>query len=218
MRVAILANGDPPSAELARLVTDQHDMLIATDGAAHKAAALGLAPALICGDFDSLDVNAARRQFPASEFVETPDQNLADLEKALLLARERGATEVTLLGASGGRIDHALTAVALLLRYQREIVLVLQHDGSTVRALSGTPDTPGRLCLATRPGDTISLIAFSPANRVSVSGVAWPLEDAPLPVGTHGVSNVAQGDSVNVEVREGVVLICHLFSEQPQIP
>jgi thiamine pyrophosphokinase len=213
MRVVILANGEPPSAAFARAVILQHDLLIATDGAARKAVALGLAPQLICGDFDSLDLEMARTQFPASEFVETPDQDLADLEKALLLARERGATEITLLGAGGGRVDHTLAAVALLVRYQRDMNLVLQHDGSSVRALSGTADTPGRLRLTTRPGDIISLIAFSPANRVSMSGVEWPLEAALLPVGTHGVSNVAQGDSVIVEVYEGVVLICHLVSE-----
>ena len=198
--------------ETARAAAEKHDLLIAADGAAHRAAALGLTPGLICGDFDSVELDVARSEFPNTEFVETPNQNLADLEKALLLARERGATEITLLGAGGGRIDHALTTIALLLRYHGEIALTLRHDGSAVRAVSGTVGTPGNLRLDTRPGDTISLIAFSPANRISLSGVAWPLQNARLPVGTHGVSNVAKNDEVTVEITEGVVLVCHLWA------
>ena len=211
MRVVILANGDPPSADLARTAVARHDLLIATDGAAHKAAAIGIVPALICGDFDSADLERVKLDFPNAELVETPDQNLADLEKALLLALERGATEATILGAGGGRVDHSLTTIALLLRYHGELALTLAHDGSAVRAVSGSAEHPGLLRLLTKPGDTVSLIALSPINRVSLSGVAWPLENERLPVGTHGVSNRATGDSVNVKVREGVVLVCHLY-------
>ena len=138
------------------------------------------------------------------------DQDLADLEKALLLALERGADKITIAGAGGGRIDHTLTAMALLMRYHREAALTLEHDGSRVRALSGSLDDPGRMTLATRPHDTISLIAFAPARAVSLEGVTWPLEDAILPVGTHGVSNSATGTLVTLEIRGGSVLICHL--------
>ncbi len=211
MRAAILANGDPPSVETARAEAERHGLLIATDGAAHRAEALGVTPDIVCGDFDSLDLDAARRAFPDAEFVETPDQDLADLEKALLLARERGATEITLLGAGGGRIDHTLTAIALLLRYHGEVALTLRHVGSAARAVSGTAGARGTLRLAVKPGDTVSLIAFSPENRVSLSGVTWPLDSARLPVGTHGVSNVAKAGEVVVEVVEGVVLVCHLW-------
>jgi thiamine pyrophosphokinase len=212
MRVLILANGDPPSAELARSAARSHDLIVATDGAAHRAAGLGIAPALICGDFDSIDMELAVREFPGAEFVETPNQDLADVEKALLLACDRGATAVTVLGAGGGRIDHALASAALLLRHHGAVELALRHDGATVRALSAQAE-PGRLDLSTRPGDTISLIAFSAENRVSLSGVAWPLDNQPLTVGTHGVSNVAMGERVTALVHVGAVLICHLFTE-----
>jgi thiamine pyrophosphokinase len=208
MRVLILANGDPPSVDLARAEAAAHDLLIAADGAVHKAAALGLSPDLVCGDFDSANVAAARREFPDAEFVETPDQNLADLEKALLLAVERGAAAATILGAGGGRIDHALAAVAVLARYHRDLDLALRYDGSTLRAVSGEPGRAGVLELSTRPGDIVSLIAFAAAGGVTVRGAEWPLEDARLEPGTHGVSNATRGESVTVEVREGLLLVC----------
>ncbi|HLJ54849.1 MAG TPA: thiamine diphosphokinase [Chthonomonadaceae bacterium] len=211
MRALIIANGEPPSAETARAAAEGADLVIATDGAAHKAAALGLAPDVICGDFDSLDRAIAEHAFPEAEFLALPDQSLADLEKALRLARERGATEATFLGAGGGRVDHALTAVALLLRYASELPLTLLHDGSAVRAVAGGAAAPGRLSLRTRPGDTISLIAFDGHNRVTLTGVRWPLDGAALPVGTHGVSNVAAADVVDVQVTAGAIVVCHLW-------
>ncbi len=211
MRVVILANGDPPSYEIAREVVERNDLLIAVDGAAHIAAAIGLRPALVCGDFDSMDLDVARGEFPDAEFVETTDQNLADLEKALLLAMERGATEITFLGTGGGRVDHTLTTIALLLRYHGEVNLTLLHDGSAIHAVSGSAGAPGELRLGTREGDTVSLITFSPENRVSLTGTAWPLHHARLSVGTQGVSNVAQGPEVIVEVTEGEVVVCHLW-------
>jgi thiamine pyrophosphokinase len=213
VRALILANGEPPSAEFAAALASQHDLVIATDGAAHTAAAMGLEPSIVCGDFDSVDLEAARRELPGAEFIETPDQNLADLEKAILLARDRGAFEVTLLGGAGDRIDHSLTAIALLLRYHTELSLVMRHDGSEVRAVSGRPESPGILELAAMPGDTISLITFAEENCVSISGVKWPLSNARLPVGTGGVSNLAVSGRVEVSISNGSMIVCRLSNK-----
>src|SRR5262245_45458987 len=117
MHILILANGEPPSEALAQALSSCHDLLIATDGAAHRAAGLRLTPDIICGDFDSVQLEVARQEFPIAEFYPTPDQEQGDLEKAIQLALERGADAITILGAGGGRIDHTLANFALLLRY-----------------------------------------------------------------------------------------------------
>lgn len=214
MRVLILAHGEPPPPALAQRLALQNDLLLATDGAAHTAAQLGLTPDTICGDFDSVQLEQARAEFPHAEFVATPDQNLADLEKAILLAMERGATAVTLIGASGGRTDHALANYALLLRYNTALEISLVDAYGTVRALSGTDTEPGTLKLDALPGDTISLLSFDGRAYVSITGVAWELDNYQLPIGTQGVSNVARAEIVRVSVRGGAMLVCHLPLQQ----
>ena len=87
MRVMILANGDPPSGSLARAIAQRCDLVMATDGAAHKAAALGLMPSLICGDFGSADGEAARETVPDGAFVGVAGQDRGDPEKARTAAR-----------------------------------------------------------------------------------------------------------------------------------
>lgn len=204
MRVLILANGDSPSPKLAQRLAQEHDLVLATDGAAHSVSALGITPHIVCGDFDSVMLERAQRELPNTHFIATPNQDRADLEKALHLAQERGAKRVTITGAGGGRIDHQLANFALLLRYHAELDLSLVDDASTVCAVS-TEST-----LATRSGDTVSLISLTGSARVTLSGVHWELSNYLLPVGTMGVSNVAKADKVCVLVEGGIVLLCHL--------
>lgn len=215
MRVLILANGDPPSATLALQLAVAHDLLVATDGAAHRAAGLGLTPDVICGDFDSVRLDQARAQFPQAEFLPLPDQEHADLEKAIQSMHARGAAEITVLGATGGRVDHTLANYALLLRYHTVVPLRMVDDLAEVWALSGGDDVPGERTFAAMPGDTLSLLSFDGAARVSLSGVRWPLENAVLPIGTRGVSNVAESDRISLQVVGGALLVCHFHQPLP---
>jgi thiamine pyrophosphokinase len=204
MRVLILANGEPPSPTLLRGLAAEHDLLIAVDGAVRFAAQSDITPDIISGDFDSVSLAEARRFFPEAECVATPDQNRADLEKAILLAQSRGATAITLTGATGRRLDHTLGSLVLLLRYGAEVPLSLVEDGTVIRAVSRRWQFP------TQPGDTISLISPEGRARVTLLGVQWPLQDERLSVGTQGISNVAVGREVTVEVTGGTILVCHL--------
>lgn len=210
MNTLILANGDPPPGEFLRRLVAGHDLLIATDGAAHRAAALGVTPDIVCGDFDSVRLDEARAAFPQAEFVRTPDQDQADLEKAIGVARDRGATAITITGAAGGRIDHTLANFALLLRYGMELPLAIVEARSEVRALAGTDENPSEWMVQTTPGDTISLLSFDGQARATVRGVRWPLEDHRLPVGTFGVSNEATGERALIQARGGALLACLL--------
>lgn len=204
MKTLILANGDAPSSTLAHSLIALHDFVIATDGAAHKASFLGIKPDLICGDFDSVHEEKARTQFPETEFLATPDQERSDLEKAILVSRERGATTITLTGTGGGRPDHLLAGYALLLRYHRQFPLQIVEDGGRVFALSGDCE------LVATPGDTLSVLTFDENTQVTLAGVKWELNSHPLQVGTHGVSNVVTSPLVRLLSTGGTLLVCHL--------
>ena len=210
MHVLILANGTPPGAKLAAEYAAACDLFLATDGAVHKALALGLKPDLVCGDFDSIDMEAAKHALPHTEFIATPDQNRADLEKAIVLAIERGAASITILGANGGRVDHALAGFALLRQYHRAVEMLLVEDGASVTALSND-SKPNTRIFPAHPGDTVSLVALEIAVRVSIERVQWPLVHAELPIGTFGVSNVVTGNYFLLEVHSGTVFVCHLY-------
>ncbi len=207
MRVLILANGEPPSAAFLARLAAEHDLFLAADGAALTASRLGVCPNIVSGDFDSLDLDAARLLLPDAEFIPTPDQNQTDLEKALQIALDRGAEYVTVAGAAGRRLDHALGNVSLLLRWREdspELPVVFVADGSETRAVTG------EIVLETELGDAVSLLSFDGTARVSMDGVRWPLQNHLLAVGVGGLLNEAAGPRVTIRAEGGVIVVCHL--------
>jgi thiamine pyrophosphokinase len=208
MRALILANGDPPEPEFILRLAAESDLVVATDGAAHRAAGLGLTPHLITGDFDSARPEIVRLEFPHAEMLTTPDQNYTDLEKAIRLVLERGAKQITVVGATGGRLDQTVANFLLALRYPLPGGIVIRDEMGALWGLDGA-DSPVEYSWRTAPGDVVSLISPDGRARIRLTGVEWPLEDEILPLGTRGVSNVALGVTVTAHVTGGSVIVCH---------
>jgi thiamine pyrophosphokinase len=186
------------------------DLVVAADGGARHATSLGLSIDLWVGDFDS-------SQGLEKTFIDVPrqthsaDKNQVDTELALEAARSRGATEALVIGAFGGRFDHALTIATLALNSTLARFPVDLESGSE----AGWSLVPGRdLALNFEPGVTFSVIALSPiAAGLSVTGAKWPLKRADLPFGLGwGVSNVALG-LVRFSLEAGLALIVAQFPE-----
>ncbi len=191
-----------PSLALLQRLADECDLFIATDGAANTLADTPLRPGVVLGDFDSLEPGV-RDQMPGTRFVETPDQEKSDLEKAILYAIERDAETITLAGCLGSRLDHSLTALSLLIAYRGRSAMRLVTDTSEAIVGSHWTQVNGAA------GDTLSLIVFAPADGVSVDGVRWPLRDERLVPGSRGVSNEMTGTLACISVRQGTVIVVH---------
>lgn len=207
MHALILANGEAPSREFLTELRRSADLFIAADGAANCLPGMGLAPDVVLGDFDSL-APAVRECLPEAVFLPVHDQEASDLDKAIAYAAERGAEYVTVAGATGGRLDHALTHISLLLKYHPEPDVRLLDERMEVRVVGAQP-----VEFRGRRGDTLSLIVFAPAEGVVMKGVLYPLCHEPLFPGSRGVSNMLVGDTARVSVCSGAVIACHLRAD-----
>jgi thiamine pyrophosphokinase len=92
---------------------------LAADRGALRLLKLGLKPLAAIGDFDSL--TAAEQQAVAEKIPEmqwaVADKDETDTELALHLAlNQYHATQVVIYGATGGRLDHLLDNIFMLLR------------------------------------------------------------------------------------------------------
>jgi len=207
MHALVLANGTPPSPLLLERLYSESDLFLAADGAANLLLSLDLPPHIILGDFDSLS-DEARCQFVKSELVEATDQEASDLDKALSFLVERGATQVTVTGALGGRIDHSLTNISLLLKYGSSFDMRIVEDQGSLYLLRDRVDLEGA------EGDTVSIVVFETVRGVNTEGLAWPLENATLHPGSRGVSNRLVGNRATITVHEGLAVVCQM--SQPQ--
>jgi thiamine pyrophosphokinase len=205
----IIANGDPPEPETARRHAGQADLLLAADGGARHALALGLTPHVVIGDLDSLD-QAQQAQLRAAGvrfIVHSTAKDETDLELALLYAVEQDADSIVVLGVLGGRLDQTLANVLLL--------TMPALNGRDVRLVEGMQTAfvvRDQTTLTGHPGDTVSLIPLGgAAHGVTTEGLAFPLHDSTLPFGpTLGLSNEMMATQARVQVRDGLLFCVHL--------
>lgn len=183
------------------------DLVLCADGGVRHALALGLTPDLVLGDFDSAGPAAlaevAARGIPVHKVPTEKDET--DTELAIQEALRRGATALTLIGMTGGRIDHTL-ANLLLLPGIPPRVGVRVIDGSAVLWLLRPG---GRISVEAQADSYLSLLPLSPEVRgVVAEGVQWPLDGATLRWGqSRGVSNRITAPEAFIAVREGYLMV-----------
>jgi thiamine pyrophosphokinase len=217
--VLIVADGDVPSrAAIDRLIDPaaQRDLLvIAADGGALKAEALGLPPHVVVGDADSLsgpDVTRLRDS-GAEVLVFPPAKDESDTELAVREALNRGATRLVIVGAFGGRrFEHALANVLLLTLPELRGRDVCLADGTSVlRIVFGGE----RLEINGERGDYVSLLPLTEeAAGVTTDGLAYPLAGATIRQGpARGLSNELSGVRASVSLDAGRLAVIHTERE-----
>ena len=177
-------------------------LVIAADGGYPLAVRVFGTPDLAVGDFDSLgavptDVPTLRH--PA-------EKNDTDMALAAEAAIERGATELYIYAALGGRLDHTLANIQLLAALaERGIRATLfGADGVAVTALASGE----RAEFSKRTGIFSVFAHGGVANGVTLSGVKYPLASATLtPRCPLGISNEFVGSCATVTLSEGILVL-----------
>ena len=191
-----------------RTQLDRAGPLLAADGGANALDELGIRASIIIGDLDSIRP-AILREMPVSSILHRPDQDSCDFEKALdYVFGDAGLEELTVLGALGGRPDHAVGNLGILARECRGTKLVLRSEAAIVLALRG------KMELEARPGETWSFWSFDPTLRLSLEGVRWPLDGVSVHVEKGAsISNEAVARRIGILAEGGTLLVCRNFVE-----
>ncbi len=209
----IIANGDPPDQETARRHAQRADLLLAADGGAAHALALGLSPDVVIGDLDSLDPEQRAQLYAAgTRFIVHPaSKDETDLELALLHAVAHGAKSIVVLGVLGGRLDQTLANILLL-----TLPALVGRDARLVDGAQTAFIIRDEAVISGKPGDTVSLIPLGgDARGVTTAGLAYPLDDGALPFGPAlGISNEMTAKRAQVRVRAGLLLCVHLAQNE----
>ncbi len=210
MRAVILANGrlSDPSTDRARVRPD--DWILAADGGLHNARRLGLTPAVVIGDLDSVGPDElAPLDAHGVTVVRHPERkDETDLELALAYAVRHGADEILVLGALGDRWDQTLANALLLASPVLARTRTWLVDGvQQVTLLHG----PQSLSLNGAPGDVLSLLPLAgDAHGVTTDGLEYPLKDETLRfAATRGVSNALLNRAATVHIAEGLLWVVH---------
>ena len=205
-RCVIISAGEIHNYERARAFLRDDDFFIFCDAGLSHAGGLGVKPDVVVGDFDSCEPGDLEWWKERCEIIQLPrEKDDTDTMFAVKLAVERGYCDFVLLGAMGGRFDHALGNISILLYLNglgKKAVLI--DDYSLMQIAGKEPlyieDSCSYFSVLTVAGNV---------SGVNIKNAKYPLENARLtPDFQLGISNeVLPGKVAEVSVESGRVLV-----------
>lgn len=179
----------------------REDIVIAADGGYDSLISHGITPNLLIGDCDS--VNEVPKGVRLLRFPVEKDDT--DSFLAYREGRRLGFDRFEIYGGTGGREDHTLANLSLLLFAAREGAVARLHGERNVSCVIYNDS----LTLSLTRDKHISVFAFGgEARGVTISGAYYEAKDITLtPEFPLGASNLSTGRDVTVSVCEGALLI-----------
>ncbi|MGI6018195.1 MAG: thiamine diphosphokinase [Marvinbryantia sp.] len=193
---------------LAFIKNEKFDFVIAADKGMEFAQKAEICPDLIVGDFDSGRQTALQYFREKQVEIRTfrPEKDSTDMEIAMLAAVERGSTCITVLGASGSRLDHVLGSIKnLTIAAKAGVPCVLVDRNNRVRLM----ERSFSIKKEEQFGKYVSLLAFAePVTGITLKGFFYPLNGYTMGSGDAiGISNEIVDEEATVEFDTGRLLV-----------
>lgn len=204
-RCVICAAGPVGDAAPLRALLRPEDRVVAADGGLRLAERLGVRPVRLVADFDSLPEMKEPAEFPVKRLPEQKDDT--DTLAAARWGLGEGYRDFLLLGATGGRLDHTVANLAVLLFLLRAGARARLADEWTLAEML----LPGAYTAAPLPGAHLSLLPYAGAVRgLTVTNAAYPLQNADLtpdfPLGISNEFGGPAGEPVGISFAKGILL------------
>lgn len=208
MRAVIFANGPISDLQAIQSLLRPDDWLIAADGGARHCLNLGLKPAMVIGDFDSLPRSEIETLTEGgSEMMRHPRaKDQTDLELALRHAAASGCAEILIFGGMGDRWDQTLANLLLPALPELAGIRIWLIDGPARATVLHSGDN---LQFDGHPGDVVSLVPLGgSAHGVSTRELEYPLQDEKVTFGsTLAISNTMLGNTATVGIENGTLAV-----------
>ena len=200
MRAVIIGNGIIENYDIIKQRLRSDDYVICADGGYNHAKKLGIKPAVVVGDMDSIGDNDYD-----GEIINLPiRKDFTDSEVCVKYILLKHFEEVMMLGFTGKRQDHSITNMLLLKQFAdvgTNAYIVDEHN--EIRFTSNENNIYGR------KGDIVSIIPITgDLVGVTTQGLDYPLDNETLVFGeSRGVSNIMKSDKCKITIASGQGLI-----------
>lgn len=210
MRVVVITGGHiEDEFALDWLQKNAYDFIIAADSGMNFLYRNRIIPDVIAGDFDSVDadvLNAFLQMNDVEILRLNPVKDDTDTEFVIREAIRRGADEITLLGATGTRLDHVLGNMHLLgIGISSGVKIQIVDAHNRIRIISGSVT----LAKEKQFGEYVSLLPLDgTVTGVTLKGFKYPLKDAIIPsFSSLGISNEIIAEEAFIEIKQGTLIL-----------
>ncbi|MGB2579744.1 thiamine pyrophosphokinase [Elusimicrobium simillimum] len=199
-KTLIICNGAKEPAAYLRELAQKH-FVICVDGGANIAAASGVTPDIIVGDLDSVTA-ATKRKFAKVKMIKISRQDNTDFEKALDYAKKLKLKDITIVCATGKRLDFTLSNLYSSFKYLSKMKISFVGRGW---AIYPTNKTTKFKCT---PDKRVSLIPATDCSGITLVNLKFPLTNVTLgATQTLTLSNSTVKRSFEVKIKRGGLFV-----------
>lgn len=199
-KTALVITGGYCNVEAAKnLLPESVDLKIAADSGYMTAQKLGITPDITLGDFDSYKDKLPPEMNTLRVACE---KDVTDTMLACEYAKDNGCRYITIVGGTGGRIDHSISNVFYLEDLRRQGIRVKLTDGeNTVQVILDETVT------VKADGGYFSIFALDKCTVIEY-GCKYPLNNATLVrQRPYAVSNEVDGDYAVIKIEGAALLV-----------
>lgn len=199
-KTALVITGGYCNVEAAKnLLPESVDLKIAADSGYMTAQKLCITPDITMGDFDSYKDKLPPEMNTLRVACE---KDVTDTMLACEYAKDNGCRYITIVGGTGGRIDHSISNVFYLEDLRRQGIRVKLTDGeNTVQVILDETVT------VKADGGYFSIFALDKCT-VTEYGCKYPLNNATLVrQRPYAVSNEVDGDYAVIKIEGAALLV-----------
>lgn len=201
-RAVIFGSAPVPDWSFVQSYLRPGDLVIAADGGRAAAERLGLRLDWYVGDSDS----GGYAEGVPSDLLPS-EKDVTDLDMAVSRGFAEGAAEFVLLGCTGGREDHHLSAIGQLERIHQMggVGLIADRCNEIHLLLPGTTEVPGALRF-----HYFGIVPLdAKLEKVTITGAKYEISEVDLyRAASLGISNEAAGEGpCTVSIQNGVGLL-----------
>ena len=216
MKHCLMITGGPLDLSFAKAFIKgrRYDLVVAVDAGFSACLELGIHPDFLVGDFDTFGRENIKQYLDDPAFqidIHRPEKDETDTELAYRDIRKAGCTSVDVLGALGGRVDHEISNLHLLVHERKRGLLVTYYDSrNRIFVLDAELDGSHIFQKKEQYGTYISFLPITEQVKgITLKGFKYPLNKKDISILENPslcVSNEVEKELAEISFEQGILL------------
>lgn len=210
MSTLIVTGGNVNTEFLKKILEEnKFETIIAADKGLEALNKINVMPNYIIGDFDSVN-KTTLNQYENKNIEITylkPEKDFTDTHMAIKLAIEKRAKHITIIGATGTRMDHTLANIhALNEALQNNVPTEIINENNRIMLIN----KKAKLIKNTNYKYVSIIPLTTKITGVTLKGFKYNIENATINLGESiGVSNEQIEQEALIEIKEGIAILIY---------
>lgn len=210
MSTLIVTGGNVNTEFLKKILEEnKFETIIAADKGLEALNKINVMPKYIIGDFDSVN-KTTLNQYENKNIEITylkPEKDFTDTHMAIKLAIEKRAKHITIIGATGTRMDHTLANIhALNETLQNNVPTEIINENNRIMLIN----KKAKLIKNTNYKYVSIIPLTTKITGLTLKGFKYNIENATINLGESiGVSNEQIEQEALIEIKEGIAILIY---------